>query len=527
MVSFSLLVTAPLSVLADGGITLSSQSITLNMGTLKTLKAIISPSNATDKNVTWASSDPAVVTVNPLGSLYPVSLGSATITATTEDGGLTATCTVTVQTGVNAITLDKKTDTILVGATDTLNATITPDSATDTDVTWKSSNPLIASVDTDGEVTAVAPGTVTITATSQDGTNKSASCKVIVPAIPVSVTNVSINKSTLTLNIGKPQTLSAIMSPTNATDKIVTWASGNTVVAAVYANGEIMPLSVGTTTITATTDDGGFTTSCAITVQQGVGKLTLNETKDTISAGTTDTLTATVTPTNATNTTVAWALGKPAVASVDQNGVVTAYQPGSAIITATSKDGTNVKATCTVTVPNPVISVSLSKQTMTVNMGTTQTIRAILTPSGATDKIVTWDSSDPTIASIDANGKITHVSDGTATITATTDDGGDTATCDVTVQTAVTKITLNKTTDTITNGTTDTLAATITPDDATTQDVTWKSSNPLIASVDTNGVITAVASGTVTISATSQDGTNKSASCRVVVPVPVSGVNFQ
>ncbi|AGK96719.1 Ig-like domain-containing protein [Clostridium pasteurianum] len=246
--------------------------------------------------------------------------------------------------------------------------------------------------------------------------------------------------------------------------------------------------------------------------------LSLSETSDTLPVGGTDTLTALlVTPGNATNSdinnAVKWTSSNINVTTVDSTGKVTAVSAGTATITATLG---NKKASCTVTVNTPVTSVTLNKTTDILTVGSTDTLTATVAPDNATNKAVTWSSSDTNVATVDNTGKVTAVDAGTATITVTTVDGSKTASCTVTVNIPVTSVTLNKATDTLTVGGTDTLTATVAPDNATNQAVTWTSSNNAIATVDATGKVTAVSAGTAAITVTTVDG-SKTASCTVTV----------
>jgi len=176
-----------------------------------------------------------------------------------------------------------------------------------------------------------------------------------------------------------------------------------------------------------------------------------------------------------------------------------------------------------------VTGVTLNKTTTSIVVGASETLTATVSPSNATNKAVTWSSSNTNIATV-SNGVVSGVAAGTATITATTTDGGFTAQCNVTVTAAptdpvlVTGITLNKSSETIKVGNTLTITATVSPNNATNQTLNWTSSNTSIATVS-NGVVTGVAAGTATITASSTDGSNKSATCQVTVeenttPVP-------
>ncbi len=176
------------------------------------------------------------------------------------------------------------------------------------------------------------------------------------------------------------------------------------------------------------------------------------------------------------------------------------------------------------TVNYKVTGVSLDKTRLNLNVGVGATLTPTITPSNATDKSVTWESSAPGVATVDTNGKVTAVAEGTATITVTTADGGKTATCEVTVtppaKTPVTSVTLDKTRLTLDVGGSDTLTATVKPDDATNKAVTWSTSNEKVATVN-NGVVTAVGAGTATITAAASDGSGKTATCTVTVNGPV------
>ena len=166
------------------------------------------------------------------------------------------------------VTLNKSEMTLQVGANETLTVTIEPNLAVNKFVTWSSDNESVATVD-NGKVTAVGVGTATITATTVDG-SKTATCSVIVTAATVSVTEVTLNKTTLSLEVGVSETLLPSIAPDNATNKNVTWRSDKTTVATVNGNGRVSAVGVGTANITVTTVDGSRTATCAVMVTQPV-----------------------------------------------------------------------------------------------------------------------------------------------------------------------------------------------------------------------------------------------------------------
>ncbi len=153
------------------GVTLSDSTATITAGQTKTLTATVAPENATDKTVSWSSSDEAVATVED-GVVTAVAAGTATITVTTTDGGFTATCAITVEAAtvaVTGVTVSPETDTISVSDTITLTATVAPENATNKTVTWSSSDDAIATVTDAGVVEGKSAGTATITVTTEDG----------------------------------------------------------------------------------------------------------------------------------------------------------------------------------------------------------------------------------------------------------------------------------------------------------------------------------------------------------------------
>ena len=165
---------------APTGVTLNKTELSLFVGDSAPLTAKVAPEDAGNKDVTWTSSDPGIAKVKN-GTVTAVGPGQTTITATTNDAGRTATCTVTVTQLVSSITLDKTELPLFAGDSTTLKATVAPEDATNKTLNWTSSDDKIATVDQTGKVTAKAPGTATITAAT-DGSGVTATCKVTVTA---------------------------------------------------------------------------------------------------------------------------------------------------------------------------------------------------------------------------------------------------------------------------------------------------------------------------------------------------------
>ena len=218
----------------------------------------------------------------------------------------------------------------------------------------------------------------------------------------------------------------------------VTGYTGGTIKDAAGNDATISSKTVSGNTIKANVEgEGTGTESDKVSVES----VSLNQTKITLEKGKTATLVATVKPTNATNTAVTYKSSNESIAKVDSKGVITAVAKGTATITVTTTDGQKT-ATCEVTVTEKteagegkvsVESISLNQTKVSLEKGKTTTLVATVKPTNATNKAVTYKSSNESVAKVDSKGVITAVAKGTATITVTTADGQKTATCEVTV----------------------------------------------------------------------------------------------
>ena len=506
------------------GVSLNKETLTLAKNSTEKLFAAIEPADATNQAVTWASSDETVAAVRSDGMVTALKAGTATITASTVEGGKKADCFVTVTVPAAGVSIDKSVLTLNAGETAKLSATVSPADVTNSAVFWASDNPAV-SVDQSGNVTAQAVGGATITVTTVDG-GYTAICAVTVNNIaPIGVT---LNTYTLTLSKGESQTIVATVSPGNATNKDVTWSSSDTNVATVQ-NGEVTGVGVGSADIIATSAaDSTIKVTCKVAVIVRVNNITLN--KDTLGliVGDTEKLTAEVNPADASNPKVIWASDSDA-ASVDQNGNVTALKAGAARITVTALDGSGTSDTCTVTVTTiAVTGVALNKADLTLPVNGSEAILATVSPGNATNKDVIWSSSDTNVATV-SNGVVTAVAEGSATITVSTVDGDKTATCGVTViavTVPVAGVTINEpATRSVTVGGSITLTPAVSPANATIKAVTW-ASDGAAASVDSSGKVTGLAVGSATITVTTVDGNNMAQCVITVTPLSVNTVSI-
>lgn len=486
-------------------ITLDREDLNLLVGENYTLKATISPSDATDKSVIWSSSNSAVATVDGEGYVIGIKEGMAVISAATVFGN-SATCKVVVKkpmVDVSSVIFNTQELSLSVGNSEYIRAMVLPDDATNKTLTWKSSNADIVSVDQNGMVKAIAPGSVTITATSHNG--KQATCNVKVSDPIVAVTSILLNKTTLNMFIGDTEQLVATILPENATDKSVTWKSNNASVVTVEQNGNVKAVAQGTAQITLTAKNG-VQALCTVNVSKPVIEVTsisLNKTEVYMVVGNTEQIIVTVLPENATDKSVTWKSNNTSVVTVDQNGIVNAVAAGSAIITATSKNGK--QATCGVKISNPIIDVTsiwLNNTSLDMYIGDTKKLYASLQPANATDKSLTWTSNNASVASVDQNGNVRAIAAGSTTITATAHNGKQAA-CEVKVIISVTSISFNKSKITLLKGSFENLVVTILPENATDKSFTLESIDPSIATIDQNGKVRAISPGTTHIVAVS------------------------
>ena len=335
-------------------VTLDKTDLTLTEGETETLTATVKPDNADNRKVTWSSDKTDVATVDGAGRVTAVKAGEAVVTVTTEDGGKTATCKVTVKAkavNVTEVTLDKTELTLTEGETETLTATVKPDNADNRKVTWSSDKTEVATVDGAGRVTAVKAGEAVVTVTTEDG-GKTATCKVTVKAKAVNVTDVSLDRTELTLTEGEAETLTATVKPDNADNRKVTWSSDKTEIATVGGDGRVTAVKAGEAVVTVMTEDGGKTATCKVTVKAKAVPVTgveVNPWAVTLSVRGTSKLSYTIRPADATNQNVKWESESPSVATVDSEGNVQGVAAGTAKICVTTEDG-GFKSYCTVTV---------------------------------------------------------------------------------------------------------------------------------------------------------------------------------
>ena len=395
----------------------------------------------TDYTIT--SSAPEIVRVDTENHrLTAVSKGKAIITAQAYNGA-TKTAVVEVLKHVESISLNETNLTLVHLDTFQLTAQVLPADASDLSVIWASSDPAKVSVSTDGLVTAlgVTDSPVTITARTKD-LSFSATCTVSVT--PIRVTGIRLNANAFTLEKGDMVHLMTSITPDNADDKSVTWKSSNDALASVTDTGFVTALGhEGTVTITVTTNDGGFTDECVITLSRVKMKdMRLAEPSLSMIHYSTHQIMPVYTPWNAECKSIVYESMSPATVKVSETGLLEALNVGTAIIKVTVTDyfDTVFTAECAVAVlPVPVESIDLSINELEIRAGKTADVAVNVLPENAFNKMVKWESSNEEAATVTVDpadnhkATITAVGSGVAKITVTALDNGLSDTVEVVV----------------------------------------------------------------------------------------------
>lgn len=381
--------------------------------------------------VSWRSSNTSIVTVDN-GVVKGISPGKATVAVT--DGTSTDTCEITVSNKyvpVSSISLSKSEETISINGTTKINVTINPSNASNDTVYYTVEKPTIASVDSNGNVTAKKIGQTYITVNVE---NKTETYKLtVVNSVNVALNGISIPNS-LTLQEGNISKLNVTYKPSNATNKKVTWKSSNTNIITVDANGNVKAISSGTASVTATSSDGNHVATCKVTVtaiDKTLKSISLNKKELKLEIGKTETLTVSFTPVNAQNKNVTWKSSDDEIVTVE-NGKIKALKPGTAEIKVISEEGQK-EAICKVTVTSaPIESISFSDEEITVYEDSVTTLVTISKPENTAIIDPIWTSSNEEVATV-KDGVISAIKEGTTQITVSDKSGKITASINVKV----------------------------------------------------------------------------------------------
>ena len=491
-------------------------NIELNIGDSTFIKVFFVPNKVKSKKLKWSTNNKKVAVVTN-GIVKGVKEGNAVITVKTENKKI-----VRINVKVNkklvyptSIQVNKKLLDLEIGKSEKINAKIYPEDANDKTIIWSSSDKTIADVN-NGVITAKGVGKAIISAKTSNSFISLITVNVVSKIILPS--KISMEKPNIDVNIGENKRISVSFEPSNVTNKNLTWSSSNTKIVNVK-NGVITGIRKGSAVVTATSING-ISARTTINVKEvytkGIG---LNYTSKNLNVGEVFKLNASITPENVSNKNISWSSSNTKILVV-KDGVVTAKKAGSAIITAKSSNGKT--ATCKINVTEVAVeNVILSKEELTLLAGDTEKIYTIISPVNASNKSVTWTSSNTKIAIV-KNGVIKGVKEGSAIITAKSNNGKK-ASLEVKVSKGIVNpsgIKLNKKTGTLLSTQNLTLTATVFPSNATDKTVMWTSDDNDIAVV-IDGKVYARKSGKTKIKAITSVNNKVAEFTLIVKPINV------
>ena len=515
----------------------SGGRLALAKGKSVAIGATILPEEASGVKLKWTSSNRKVASVTAKGVVKGVKPGTCVITCAAADGGAVATLNVTVCDAASSIEVTADGAAIggalglyWPGGSAALAARVLPATAS-AEVRWESDDVAVASVDERGRVTATGIGVCRVTATALDGTELSASVKVVVGRPAEDIRTAGLHA----VSVGGETTLTALVSPEDAASDAVAWRSSDEKVAVVSEDGVVRGVREGRCVIYATAMGApkGIRPECAFVmdVTRRVEKLDILCLDDVITGQNqelnlrwrdpTAQLTVSVAPAEA-NASVTWRSSDAKVVSVDENGVVTAHKVGTALLTATAMDGSGVSAQVTVKVISQALTVVVEGEYPALGHGKRQRLTARILPENRLNGEVVWSSSDENLCKVDADGIVTANAwgwTGKARITAATADASASAQYALDIIEPITALTLsaaNMTLDLNGAETTGKLTCSVEPTGSAGY-VRFVSDNPDAATVDGAGVVSAVESGDATVTVEALDGSGVSASCSVSV----------
>ena len=497
------------------GLTLSAQTLTLQKNDGAYLTVAPLPDKAElPSGIRFSSSDPAVVRIDDAGNLTAAAVGTAVLTA--EGGGFSNHCTVTVLSAMTGIRIEDAPAVMNVGESVQLPLKYIPEDTTDDrTVRWESSAPDLAAVDADGLVQALAPGKVTIRAAVGPYLAET-EIEIFAPLL-----GIFCEPAELLLLRGEEAQLQILFDPENTTDDTtVLFSSSDPGLVSVDENGRITALDGGMAQITAQV--GPHTALCAVMVRVPMTGLVIDGTNLTLKRGETAALSVSFFPEDTNDDrTLLWISDAPEVASVDENGVVTAENGGDALITVSCGEFSD-RVRITVTVPAE--EVRISRDSLHMNKEESASLSAEVLPEDTTEgRDISWSSSDSSVVTVDGSGRLYAVAPGECTIRA--EHGNLSASCRVQVSAPLRGISLNRTDVTLIAGDPVTLSVEYIPRDTTDdRTVTWSSSDNSVATVN-GGRVQTLSAGTCTVTA-QVGGCMASAVIRVKPLIRVSGVTL-
>ena len=494
------------------GIKMDFKEVTLNVGDEYRLTYVITPSNASNQNVIFSSSNEGVVKVDETGLLTAISSGSATIVVQTEDGGYIDMTNVTVLQPVEKIVLSQTEMTVKKGTVFWLNATVLPETSDNKNIIWASSDNSLATVTQDGMVTTLKVGTVTISCVSED-TGAVAYCIV---EITEPVTGLTLNSYYEEIMTGTKFVIVPTVLPIDTPEKGVTYVSSDPKVASVDENGVVTGMTGGICEIIVTTVESELKATCTIYVREYVSSISISGSKDIINVKEKLQLNAELQTESASNKNIVWSSSNTGVAVVSQDGTVVGVAPGTVVITALAADGSGISDSVVIRVINPVTEIQLSENKITIYVGDTHNVVAKIVPENATIKGIEWTSDNEEVAKVYSDGDIVGIAPGRTIVHAkSTDTNNIVAHCTVIVKPIInaSSISINSSEIVMLKGKTRKLTARLYPTNSN-ETIKWLSTDTSIVQVDGNGNIITVGAGVCEVVAYSTSGTVQD-SCKI------------
>lgn len=397
--------------------------VTMNRGEYFDMEVTIAPATSTEISLTWESLNPDIATVSSTGRITARAVGTAIVLVKTRNG-VTSYCTVKVLEPVTSLELDPTDIVIEVGEVFAIDPVFKPSEPSNMEVKWTSFDNSVATVNAIGEVEGKTRGTTIITCQSVDGGFK-AFCMVTVidPELMITVT-----PDNYRLGYGKTYTLKATVTshgkPIEGMDLI--WSSDDESICTVDEYGRIYGQDFGDAEITVAIDNDNYDVSatCDVRVVREVTSIKLNHTVLTIIKGHQASIIADVQPTNATYRDVIFSSEDEDIATIDEDGLITAVEVGNVWVWAKAKDNSGKSARCYVTVmdPIPATGINVADKKVVLIPGEKKLMNYTIKPTNSTDD-VTWTSGEESIATVDGTGLITAHRTGTTTVTAMTTSG--------------------------------------------------------------------------------------------------------
>lgn len=496
------------------GITLDQTSKDMYVGETFRLTYSIQPTDSSNTSVIWTSTNPSVASVDNGGVVSARSTGTAVIIAKTTDGGYLATSTIKVSRTATAVKLDVTQLVMNVGDYYYLETTLTPADATETTLSWETTDSKVLTVSKTGKVVAKAAGTAVIMVKTKSGSVGYCTVTVLQP-----VTNIQISSKKETITVDQEIELKVTVTPANADDQDLIWESSDSSVATVNQRGEVLGIQEGIAMISVTSNDGNFKDFCIVTVKAKYTDLTINPTSYSLGLGRSHRLLPKINGKDVAAKELRWKSSNSSIVSVDKNGVIKGRKLGTATITVYAKDGSGVEATSTIRVVRLTTGIELDTNYITLVKGKSYKLKTTITPSNATYKTANYRSDNTDIAIVNKNGTITALQAGTAQITVSAkDSSGESAICIVNVIEPISSsgISISESEVVMSPGETKTVAFSLVPNN-TTDMVTWSSDNTYVASVnEKTGKITANSYGTANITIMTESGRRGSVKVFVV-----------